>query len=92
MGTIQPHRIDMEKKKPTAEDLARYRDMNKAAMEMAVYAKHQGYDAELTYMAAFRLAVQLAILNGLSMHDIVGINMHYCKKTIAALEDIADEE
>ena len=82
----------MEKKKVTAQDLARYRDMNKAAMEMAAYAKHQGYDVELTYMAAFRLAVQLAILNGLNMHDIMSINMHYCKKTVQALEDLQDEE
>lgn len=82
----------MEKKQVNEKDLARYREMNKAAMEMAVYAKHQGYDAELTYMAAFRLAVQLAILNGLNMHDIMSINMHYCKKTAQALEDLQDEE
>lgn len=82
----------MEKKKITAEDLARYRDMNKAAMELAVFSKEQGYDAELTYMAAFRLAVQLAILNGLNMHDIVSIVMHYSKKTITALEELKDED
>ena len=91
MGTIQPHRINM-KRKPTPEELARYRAMNQAAMDMALYAKEKGYDAELTYMAAFRLAVQLAIMHGKSMHDIMGINMHYCKKTIEALEELEDEE
>lgn len=80
------------KREPTPEELARYRAMNKAAMDLALYAKSQGFDAELTYMAAFRMAVQLAIMHGKSMHDIMGINMHYCKKTIEALQELEDEE
>ena len=78
-------------KKPSAKDLARYRQMNEAAMAMALYAKEKEYDAELTFMAAFRLAVQLAIMHGLTIHDIVGIVMNYSKKTIQALEDLEDE-
>jgi len=80
------------KKKTSPQDLARYQEMNEAAMKIATYAKSQGYDPELTYMASFRIAVQLALMKGLTMHDIITINMHYCKSTIKALEEMSDEE
>jgi hypothetical protein len=43
-------------------------------------------------MASFRIAVQLALMKGLTMHDIITINMHYCKSTIMALEEMSDDE